>query len=53
MLAQFTKMMAKYAQYTAKMEEIDESELSPADSAYYLEANTRILNRLAEVEVGN
>ena len=53
MLAQFTKMMAKYAQYTGKMEEIDESELSPADSAYYLEANTRILNRLAEVEVGN
>ena len=53
MLAQFTKMMAKYAQYTGKMEEIDESELSPADSAYYLEANTRILNRLSEVEVGN
>lgn len=53
MLAQFTKMMAKYAQYTGKMEEIDENELSPADSAYYLEANTRILNRLSEVEVGN
>ncbi|MDO4408838.1 MAG: hypothetical protein Q4C16_07840 [Eubacteriales bacterium] len=53
MLAQFTKIMAKYAQYTGKMEEIDESELSPADSAYYLEANTRILKRLSEVEVGN
>ena len=53
MLAQFTAMMAKYAQYTGKMEEIDEKKLSTADSAYYLEANTRILKRLSEVEVGN
>ena len=50
MLADYSEFMTKYADMMTKMSEIDTSNLSPADSAYYLEVTARIYQKLAELQ---
>ena len=49
LLADYSEYMSKYADVMAKIDEIDESALSPADLAYYTEAQARISGKLLEV----
>lgn len=49
MLLDYANYMAKYAEYMDKLDSIDESTLSTADDLYYIEVNTRILNKLAKI----
>lgn len=49
MLADYSKMMASYAEWTAKYEAIDNDSLTAADSAYYLEVQARVLQKLSEI----
>ena len=42
MLLKYTAMMTQYADTMEKLEAIDESRLSPADDAYYIEVMARI-----------
>ncbi len=49
MMADYTKMMSKYTETYSKMSSIDENSLSSADYAYYMEVQSRITAKLAEV----
>lgn len=49
LIAEYASMMSQYSDTMAALEAIDESSLSAADSAYYLEVQTRINQRLLEV----
>lgn len=49
LIAQYASMMSQYSDMMAAFDAIDESSLSAADSAYYLEVQTRINQRLLEV----
>ena len=48
MLLRYAAMMMKYTETVEKLEAIDESRLSPADDAYYLEVLMRIQVKLLE-----
>ena len=50
MLIDYTKMMKQYSEWTDKMNNLDSSTLSAEDSAYWLEVQGRVLQRLAEVQ---
>lgn len=50
MLSDFNVYMSRYADMTAKMNEIDAETLSPTDLAYYTEVNTRVYEKLYEFE---
>ena len=49
MLSDYTEMMQKYTDWAAKIDEVDSDSLSPADSAYYLEVQGRVLQKMSEV----
>lgn len=49
MLTDYMSFMARYAEMIAKMETMDDGNLSAADSAYYLEVTARIYMKLTEV----
>lgn len=49
MLADYSSYLASYADVTAKLNDIDEDELSEAELLYYTEVNARITEKLAEV----
>lgn len=49
LLAEYSDIMTRYAEYMYWIDSIDESELSPADEAYYLEVTGRVTQKLAEV----
>ena len=49
LLAEYTEYVSKLADYTQKLDEIDEDSLSDADLAYYLEVQNRINKKLLEV----
>ncbi|WP_302392144.1 DUF6591 domain-containing protein [Eggerthella sinensis] len=49
LLADYSEYMSKYADAMAKIDEIDESSLSPADLAYYSEVQTRVAEKLLKV----
>ena len=49
MLVDYAKMTASYTEWAAKWDAIDESTLSAADDAYYLEVQGRVAARLAQV----
>lgn len=49
MLADYTKYMAQYADTMAKLDAIDEKELSTEEAVYYAEVSARITSKLAEV----
>ena len=47
-LAEYTDLMRQYGDMVCKLEAIDESTLSAADDAYYIEVMGRINTELAE-----
>lgn len=49
MAIDYTRMMAQYAEWASKIDDIDESTLTADDSAYLLNAQTRINQRLLEI----
>lgn len=49
MMADMSDYMSKYSDMMSKLEAVDDSELSAADSAYYLEVSGRIMKKLAEI----
>lgn len=49
MMADLADYMSKYSDMMSKLNAVNESELSIADSAYYLEVSGRITKKLAEV----
>lgn len=49
MLADYSSMMQQYADFTQKIDAIDESTLSAADDAYYITVTARIYQKLASV----
>lgn len=51
MLVDYSAMMARYAEMMQGLEDIDSSNLSVADAAYYTEVMARITARLAELSV--
>ena len=51
MLQKYTEFMSQYTEVMNKMGAIDQKELSPADSAYYLEVTARIYQKLATVSM--
>ena len=42
-------MMASYADFTEKLAQYDENEMSAADAAYYLEVTTRCTQKMLEI----
>lgn len=46
----YADMLAKYADFTDKIDAYDESTMSDADLAYYLEVQSRVLNKLSNVQ---
>ena len=48
MLLRYTAMMAQYSETMEKLDAIDESKLSPADDAYYIEVMARIEVKLMQ-----
>ncbi|MEE0971565.1 MAG: DUF6591 domain-containing protein, partial [Bifidobacterium ruminantium] len=50
MLVDYTKMMQQYSDTMTKMDSIDQSTLSSADDAYYLEVLGRVTQKLASVQ---
>ena len=49
MAVDYAKMMKSYSEWSEKFDAIDESTLSAADDAYYLEVQARVTKRLAEL----
>ncbi len=49
MLADYAKITAEYTEWSGKVAAVDQSSLSEADLAYYLEVMNRVNQRLAEV----
>ena len=49
MLAEYSQMMASYADFTEKLAQYDENEMSAADAAYYLEVTTRCTQKMLEI----
>ena len=52
MLDDFNTYMERYTDMTTKMNEVDTDALSPADLAYYNEANARVYEKLYDLENG-
>ncbi len=50
MLGDYTEIMKKYTDFATKISNLDTSNMSPADYAYYMEVTTRIYKKLAEIE---
>lgn len=48
-LSEYSKIMVEYSKMMSDMNGINQSELSPADAAYYLEVTGRITQKLATV----
>ncbi len=49
MLAEYTKISAEYVEWAGKIDAVDQTTLSEADCAYYLEVTARVTERLAKV----
>ena len=49
MLSDYSEMMEKYADYTKAIQQYNQEEMSPADSAYLLEITTRVSQKLLEI----
>lgn len=49
MLEEYSKWISDYSDYMEKLDSIDEDSLSAADLAYYLEVQTRITEKLANI----
>ena len=44
-----SRMMGTYADFTEKLAQYDENEMSAADAAYYLEVTTRCTQKMLEI----
>ena len=49
MLAEYSRIMGTYADFTEKLAQYDENEMSAADAAYYLEVTTRCTQKMLEI----
>ena len=49
LLADFTNYMSKYEEYVKSFEKWEDEDLNAAETAYYLEVQTRVAKKLAEV----
>ena len=49
MLAEYSRIMGTYAEFTEKLAQYDENEMSAADAAYYLEVTTRCTQKMLEL----
>ena len=49
MLAEYSRIMETYADFTEKLAQYDENEMSAADAAYYLEVTTRCTQKMLEI----
>lgn len=49
MLADYTNIMSKYADFTKKMDNINEDDLTGADLAYYVEVTSRCTQKMLEI----
>ena len=49
MLAEYSRIMETYADFTEKLAQYDENEMSAADAAYYLEVTTRCTQKMREI----
>lgn len=49
MLTDYSEFVSKYKDYAAKIDEINEDELSAADLAYYIEVTDRVNSKLASI----
>lgn len=50
-MAEYAKMMAKYAEFAKAIEKYDTDKMSPADRAYYLEVMARVNKKLTDANV--
>ena len=50
MLNDYADYMTKYADYMQKLDDVDTSNLSTADAAYYAKVQARIMKKLAEIQ---
>ena len=49
-MAEYTEFVKKYAEFTESIKKVDQSSLSAADAAYYLEVTSRVTKKLAELQ---
>lgn len=49
-IAEYAEFMKKYAEFTESIKKVDQSSLSAADAAYYLEVTSRVTKKLAELQ---
>ena len=49
-MAEYAEFMKKYAEFTESIKKVDQSSLSAADAAYYLEVTSRVTKKLAELQ---
>ena len=49
MLADYTEYMTKFTDYMGKLEQVESEDLNAAETAYYLEVNSRVMKKLATV----
>ena len=50
MLADYSKMMTKYADYTQKIDDLSDKDLTTAENAYLLEVQSRVLVKINEIQ---
>lgn len=49
-MSEYAEFMKKYAEFTESIKKVDQSSLSTADAAYYLEVTSRVTKKLAELQ---
>ena len=49
-MAEYAEFMKKYAEFAESIKKVDQSSLSTADAAYYLEVTSRVAKKLAELQ---
>jgi hypothetical protein len=49
-MAEYAEFVKKYAEFTESIKKVDQSSLSAADAAYYLEVTSRVTKKLAELQ---
>lgn len=49
-MAEYAEFVKKYAELTESIKKVDQSSLSAADAAYYLEVTSRVTKKLAELQ---
>ncbi len=50
MLADYAKYMKKYTEMTKKMDDIESMDLNDAENLYFLDVQTRVNAKLAEIQ---